>query len=345
MSPLRPRRIALAYDDTLQSCPGEAPTHDDIRSTVGAVARALEARGHEVVWMPVTSPRSVHAALARLAPDVVFNLVEGLEADSFAEAEVARELERAGAAFTGCQAGAIELCLHKARCKEFLAGWGLPVPRGRVMDTPCPADGLRFPLIVKCLHEDASVGLTDRSVVRTEAELHEQVAEVVRKFEQPAMVEEFLEGREFNVAIAGPRPTALPISEIDFSTMPAGKPRFVSYDAKWVPESVEYRSTVPVCPAEISGPAAARLRRLALRAFRLTGCRDVARVDFRCDAGGRPFILEVNPNPDLSADAGFARSAAAHGWSHDDLIERLALWALERSTRVGDDLAARPALG
>jgi D-alanine-D-alanine ligase len=338
---LRPRRIALAFDATLASHPGEAPTHDDIRGTVELVDRALRGRGYETVPLPVTSPRVVKGLVARAAPDVVFNLVEGLAGDSGAEASVARALEATGVPFTGCPASAIDLSLDKQRAKEVLASWGLPVPAGRVMRAPRSSDGLRFPLIVKCLREDASLGLTDRSVVRDEASLREQVGHVIDTWRQPALVEEFLEGREFNVAVAGARPVALPVSEIDFATMPAGKPRFVSYDAKWVPESVEYRATVPRCPAPISGPAAARIRHLALRAFRVCGCRDVARVDIRTDSSGKPFILEVNPNPDLSPDVGLARCARAHGWTWEDLVERLALWAWRRSPRAVDAHASR----
>lgn len=339
---MRPRRIALAYDATLTSHPGEAPTHDDIRGTVDLVEGALAARGYEVARLPLEGVSGVAARVAGAAPDVVFNLVEGIESDSQAEAEVARALEGTGIPFTGCPSPAIGLALDKQRAKETLRAWGLPVPAGRVMERPGPAEGLRFPLIVKCLREDASLGLTDRSVVRDEERLREQVGHVTATYGQPALVEEFLEGREFNIAVAGPRPTALPISEIDFTTMPPGKPRFVSYEAKWVPESVEYRSTVPVCPAAIDGPAAARLRRLALRAFRVCGCRDVARVDIRLDAQGRPFILEVNPNPDLSPDAGLARAARAHGWTWEGLVERLALWAWRRSPRALHARSSRP---
>jgi D-alanine-D-alanine ligase len=340
---VRPRRIALAFDATLASHPGEAPTHDDIRGTVELVGNALRGRGYEVVPLPVTSPRVVKGLVARAAPDVVFNLVEGIAGDSSAEASVARALEATGVPFTGCAAAAIELSLDKQRAKDVLASWGLPVPAGRVMRTPRSSDGLRFPLIVKCLREDASLGLTDRSVVRDEARLREQVGFVIDTWHQPALVEEFLEGREFNVAVAGSRPAALPISEIDFAAMPAGKPRFVSYDAKWVPDSVEYRATVPRCPAPIDGPAAARIRHLALRAFRVCGCREAARVDIRTDVSGKPFILEVNPNPDLSPDAGLARCARAHGWSWEDLVERLALWAWRRSPRAVHAHASRPA--
>ncbi|MEK7470058.1 MAG: D-alanine--D-alanine ligase [Planctomycetota bacterium] len=340
---MRPRRIALAFDATLASHPGEAPTHDDIRGTVEQVGTALRGRGYETIPMPLLSPRVVKGLVSRAAPDVVFNLVEGIAGDSSAEASVARALEATGVPVTGCPPSAIALALDKQRAKAVLASWGLPVPAGRVMRAPRSSDGLRFPLIVKCLREDASLGLTDRSVVRDESSLREQVAFVIDTWHQPALVEEFLEGREFNVAVAGSRPIALPISEIDFATMPAGKPRFVSYDAKWVPESVEFKSTVPRCPSPLAGPAAARLSHLALRAFRVCGCRDVARVDIRMDHAGKPFILEVNPNPDLSPDAGLARCARAHGWTWEDLVERLALWAWRRSPRAVHAHASRPA--
>ncbi|MCE9584041.1 MAG: D-alanine--D-alanine ligase [Planctomycetes bacterium] len=339
---MKPRRIALAFDATLECHPGEAPTHDDIRGTVEAVGRALTKRGYETVPLPVTRPGAAKRLVAKAEPDVVFNLVEGLEGDSSAEAAVARELEASGVAYTGCPAGSIDLALDKERTKVLLSEWGLPVPQGRVMEAPESADGLRFPLIVKCLREDASIGLTDRSIVRDEAQLREQVMSIIETYQQPAIVEEFLEGREFNIAVAGPRPAALPISEIDFSAMPAGKPRFVSYDAKWVPESVEYRATVPICPAKIQGPSAARLQRLAVRAFLVAGCRDVARIDIRTDATGKPFILEINPNPDLSPDAGLARAACAHGWTWEGLVERLALWAWRRSSRAVDRRSSRP---
>lgn len=339
---MRPRRIALAYDATLTSHPGEAPTHDDIRGTVDLVERALASRGYDVVGLPVERIPEIAGRVRDAAPDVVFNLVEGIESDSRAEVSAARAFEACGVPFTGCPAEAIEVSLDKQRAKDVLRSWGLPVPSGRVMEAPGAAEGLRFPLIVKCLREDASLGLTDRSIVRDEAQLREQVASVTETFRQPALVEEYLEGREFNIAIVGPRPTALPVAEIDFSSMPAGKPRFVSYAAKWVPGSVEDRATVPVCPAPVEGPAAARLRRLALRAFRILGCRDVARVDIRTDAAGKPFILEVNPNPDLSPDAGLARSARAHGWTWEGLVERLALWAWRRSPRALHAGTSRP---
>jgi D-alanine-D-alanine ligase len=331
----------VAFDATLESSPGEAPGHDNIRETVDDAERVLAGLGYETVRIPVVSPRSVARAVRAARPDVVVNLVEGLRGDADGEGRVARALARTGVPFTGCDGEALELALDKARAKERLAGWGLPVPRGVVMERPRAAEGLAFPLMVKCLREDASLGIGDASVVRSAAELERQVRAVVRTFRQPALVEEYLEGREFNVAVVGPRPTVLPVSEIDFSGLPPGKPRIVSYAAKWASGSEEDRGTVPQCPADLPAPAAARIRGLALRAFRVCGLRDYARIDIRTDAAGKPFILEVNPNPDLSPDAGLARSARAHGWPWEDLLGRLVLWAWRRKDhRACRDVAA-----
>jgi D-alanine-D-alanine ligase len=340
---VKTRRIAVAYDAGLCGAPEGAAVHDDIRGTVAAAQEALATRGFDAVRMPVRTTDDVLPALAALRPHAVFNLVEGLDGRAGAEAQVARLFERAGVPFTGCPAACLDACLDKQVARERLAARGLPVPRGRVFPAPGPAGELRFPLIVKCLREDASLGLDDGAVVRSEGELRGRIAWAVEEFGQPALVEEFLEGREFNVAVAGPEAEALPVAEIDFSATPESRPRFVSYAAKWRPGSVEDRSTAPRCPAAIPARLASRLRRLALRAFHIMGCRDFARVDLRADAAGRPHILEVNPNPDLSPDAGFARAARAHGWSYEDLVERLVLWALGRPSHAVHARASRPA--
>ena len=327
-------RIALAYDARLQSETGGIPLHDAIWETVNGIRNILEDRGHKVVPLPIRAPvEGLWRRILDLGPDLVFNLAETIEGSSVAEWEVAREMEQSGVPFTGCPPQALRLCLDKAKTRELLSDSGLPIPGGRVMGTPDDPIDIRFPAIVKCSQEDASAGLDDGAVVRTELELRVRVAWVLTEFHQPAIVEEFLDGREFNIAVVGRDPVVLPISEIDFSTMPPEKPRFVSYKAKWAPESTEFKSTVPVCPAHISETLAQQLRSLALRAFQLTGCRAYARVDFRMDSEGRPHILEINPNPDLSVDAGMVRSVLAHGWRYDDFIDNLAIWALERKSR------------
>jgi D-alanine-D-alanine ligase len=155
---------------------------------------------------------------------------------------------------------------------------------------------------------------------------------MLRKFNQPILVEQYVEGREFNVAIVGNEEVvALPISEIDFSTMPEGYHHIVSYQAKWVPDSVEYKSTVPICPAKISRRLEEKIKNTAIRAYQAMQCRDYARVDMRVDKAGNVCVLEVNPNPDLSpSGSGFARSAAALGWTYGQLISNITQSAFKR---------------
>jgi D-alanine-D-alanine ligase len=334
--------IALAYDGRLQGETGVIPIHDAIWETVNGIRNILEERGHRVVHLPIRAPiAGLGRRIRDLGPDLVFNLAESIEGSSVAEWEVAQEIERSGVPFTGCPSQALCVCLDKAKARELLSGCGLPVPPGCVMGTPDDPIDLRLPAIVKCSCEDASLGLDDGAVVTTEPELRARVAWILTEFHQPAIVEEFLDGREFNLAVVGSDPVVLPVSEIDFSTMPSEKPRFVSYSAKWAPESTEYRSTVPICPAHISEALAQSLRRMALEAFQLTGCRDYARVDIRMDREEQPYILEINPNPDLSVDAGLARSVRAHGWRYNDFIEYLTIWASEEKNRgIPDDRLA-----
>jgi D-alanine-D-alanine ligase len=156
-------------------------------------------------------------------------------------------------------------------------------------------------------------------------ELMERCEFVIRHYRQPALVEEFIEGRELNVSILGnEKPVALPISEIDMRSMPKGTARVCDYRAKWVPESEEYLQTVPRCPAPVGRAMERRVKEIALAAFRLLSCRGYARIDIRLSSRGIPYVLEVNPNPSIGPDAGIARSAAAAGISYPKLICRIA---------------------
>jgi D-alanine-D-alanine ligase len=177
---------------------------------------------------------------------------------------------------------------------------------------------MTFPLIVKPEHEDGSVGISDSSVVFTASELRKRVRFVFEEFEQAALVEQYIDGREFNVAILGHRdPLVLPISEIDFSGLTPDMNKIVSYEAKWMHQLSVQQERV--------------LKETALRCFHLVGCRDYARVDFRMTDDGEIYVLEVNPNPDISDDAGFARSARAHGLSFQEIVGTIVKSALERA--------------
>jgi D-alanine-D-alanine ligase len=190
---------------------------------------------------------------------------------------------------------------------------------------------LPFPLIVKPVREDGSTGITSRSVVHDESSLRDRVAEVVATFHQPCLVEQFIEGRELNVALFGfPTARVLPLQEIDFSLLPAHEPKIVSYAAKWEEGSVADRGTRPVLHPQLPVAIAARVRRIAVEAFRALGMRDYGRVDVRLNSAGIPFVVDVNPNCDLSRHAGMARAAAAVGIDYASLARLLVRYALRR---------------
>jgi D-alanine-D-alanine ligase len=199
------------------------------------------------------------------------------------------------------------------------------------MARPEDACDLPFPLIVKPVREDGSAGITCRSVVHDTESLRSVVSEVVAAFRQPCLVERFIEGRELNVALFGfPTARVLPLQEIDFALLPDGEPKIVSYAAKWQEGSVADRGTRPVMHPTLPPAVAARVRRVAVEAFRALGMRDYGRVDVRLSAAGIPYVVDVNPNCDLSRHAGMARAAAAVGIDYAALAKLLVRYALRR---------------
>ncbi len=334
-----PLRVAVVFN-----APVLAKEHPDAASERGAadcaaaMLRVLQERGVEAVEVPLGDSAAALRAVARLAAeaDVVVNLCEGLGGASALEPAFASLLELAGVAFTGCPAEALSLTHDKAVTSAFLRSVGVPTPEHAVVTDAVPLDEARLralldegALIVKPAREDASLGVTEESVVSTLAEAGARVAALHARFGD-VVVERFLPGREFNLTVlALPEPRVLPVAEIAFS----GAARLVTYDAKWTPGSDAYAGTPVTCPADVTPALEAELKRLALAAFHATRCRDVARVDLRLDAAGRPQVLEVNANPDLSPDAGVARAARAAGLSYDALVCALVESAAGRRTR------------
>lgn len=311
-----------------------------------AVAAALGSAGHEPHLVPVDGDlSSLRARLAELEPDCAFNLCESLAGDARLESAVPLLLELLGIPFTGSPPEVLSFALRKDRVKQRLEAAGIPTPAGRVMsrgDDPCD---LPFPLIVKPVREDGSVGISNESVVRSREELARTVDAVSARLRQACLVEQFVDGREFNVAMLGhPTPRVLPLSEIDFSALPDGAPRIVSYDAKWTSGSVEDLGTVPVLHPQLPSPIAAKVRRAAADAFRAVGVRDYGRVDVRLSNAGVPYVVDVNPNCDLSPHAGMARAAAVVGIDYAALCGLLVRYALRRranTTSAGEDRAKR----
>ncbi len=299
------------------------------------IKRALTTLGYKPSVLNVDS--DVFRLIEHLredSPDLIFNLVECIENESAQEMNVAGLYDLLKIPYTGAGAFALGLALNKPRVKELLSYHGIKSPPFHVFDSPTRISipsHLLFPLIVKPSKEDASVGISDASIVNTETELRRRVRFVLEEFQQPALVESYIDGRELNVAIIGYRkPVVLPISEIDFSGLHDGMQRIVSYDAKWMTGTVAYEGTKGVCPAKLPAHLEAKLRDIALRAFHIVGCRDYARVDFRLAPDGELFLLEVNPNPDISDDAGFARSARAYGLTFPQIVGRIVESAIDR---------------
>lgn len=272
--------------------------------------------------------------LASREYDVVFNLVESVGGETTKEMYVAGIYELFNMPYTGCSAITLGLCLNKHRAKLFLKGAGYKVPEWKLYETPSKIvfdSNPKFPLIVKPSKEDASVGISEQSVVYNEQELKEQVEYLFTTLKQPILVEEYIEGREINSAIFGDKEKiALPLSEIRFDTLPDDFPKIVTYDGKWIKDSLYYQNTIPVCPAPIDEKLSEQLKQLALDVSKIFGCRDYCRVDMRLTKDNVPYILEVNPNPDISIDAGFARAAKAYGLSYDELLIKIIEFALER---------------
>lgn len=266
------------------------------------------------------------------APDIIFNFVESVEGVSSYEYCMTGLFELLGYNYTGNEPSTLGNCLNKARTKNILYSYGINTPRYFTMS---PGDKitaenfeLNFPVILKLLNEDASIGISEFSVVTNFKCFKKQLQFLFGTYNHPVIVEEFIEGRELNVAILGNQ--VLPISEIIFSGLPDDLPRIVTYDGKWIEGSIYYNFTKPSCPAKLDVKTKKKIESTALAAYRAMNCRDYARVDIRLNKKNIPYVIEVNPNPDISTDSGFARAAAASGFTHEKLLTEIVRFALAR---------------
>ena len=232
---------------------------------------------------------------------------------------------------TGATAWTITVCHHKALVNAMLQAAGLPIPRWLVPKGHKVPRDFPLPAIVKPASEDASNGIEQASVAATRAALEGRVAWLSETYDE-VLVQEYIDGREFAVGFVGD--TTLPVSEIDFSQMPEGSWRILSYAAKWERGCTEDRGSRPVCPARVEKDLERKLVTMAQAAWRAMGGSGYGRVDLRVDGQGRPWILEVNPNPDLSDDAGLSAMAHARGWSYPELVLRIAELARSAAQRT-----------
>lgn len=331
----RKLRVAVLYN--APTLPREHPDHASEAGVVAAaraVALALRSKGMRA-W-PLAARRPVERlvrSLSRKRPDAVFNLIEGFGGYSGGEAHVTGLLEMMRLPYTGCPPEAQALARQKGATKALLLGFGLPTApfAGVDRDDNRPVVVLEYPVIVKPEAEDASLGIDQASVVTDLAGLAPAIARLREQYNAKILVEEYLPGPEFNVGVlALPRPESLPVAEVVYD-VPEGHWPILTYAAKWRVGSAEDRASPVRCPAEIEPALAERLGSLAVLAFKATGCRDYARVDFRLDARGEPMILEVNPNPDLDPTAGLARAIVASGRDYAETLAALIAQSLDRN--------------
>lgn len=299
----------------------------DGETTIVGIAEALRWGGHEVVF--IEGDEDAWDALRRTHIDIAFNICEGLRGAS-RESHIPAMLEMLGIPYTGSNVLTLALALDKAMAKRVFQQANIPTPRFAAFSPgeEVSSRGLRFPLFVKPACEGSSMGVSPASLVRDEAELVRQVNYITRSYKQPALVEEFLAGREFTVGIIGnDQLELLPIREIRFDHCPAEHGPIYSYQYKTEWDKEEYFP----CPADVSPELAARIRAVAVAAFRALGCRDIGRVDIRLDADDAPNVIEVNPLPGLAP--GFSdlpQAATAAGITYNELINRILDAAIQR---------------
>jgi D-alanine-D-alanine ligase len=321
-------KIVVLHDTVPKE--GASPDQTDVLVQAQEVCRALWDLGHDPVDLSVTlNLRLLCNRLRELKPEVVFNLVESIEGHGRMIHVAPALLKCLGIRYTGASAEAIFLTTGKLLTKRALLEASIPTPRAYAFsEMSGPTSFVPGPYIIKSVWEHASAGLDEDAVVAVSdpAQLSVEMSRLQEKQGGECFAEAFIEGREFNLSLLASEsgPQVLPPAEIRFEDYPEGKTRIVGYRAKWHEKSFEYQHTVRCFefPKE-DNDLLRSLRDLALRCWDLFDLRGYARVDFRVDRAGRPWVLEVNVNPCLSPDAGFFAAATQAGLSFTRVVERI----------------------
>ena len=324
-----------------------APDVGTVDEEMAALLQALRDARFEVMVVNVEDDLSKLMSSIRLyRPEAIFNLVEYFNDDQVQEAWVAGLYELMGVPYTGNRPFTLATCQNKFRTKLLLEAADLPTsPYFLARSADIDKDhGLEYPVIVKPAFEDASGGIEHKSVCQNFEELAARVAHVLGEYETPALVEEYIEGREIHAAILGNNPPeVLPLFEMEFDEVELEgdedwRPQIISYRAKWDPHSRDFYTMDAVVPPEDLDPEIAEeIREIAIEAFKRVGGRDYARIDMRIDEDGQPYILEVNPNPDLVDGAAYMMCAAASGRSYADTLGAIADLAIARGLHAPGD--------
>ncbi len=345
-------KVAIIFNDTSIEEPAFNPTkkrselgfepyfaisnHDPLED-FRSIASALQKSGCDTYLLNIRDDINLFMDdFLTNKPNIIFNLVELFKENPKLEMPFAGILELLKVPYTGASPIALGTCQNKTLTKRILKKAGIRTPDFRFIEKPekIYRHGLQYPLIVKPAYEDASVGIENDSIVYDQEKLRKRIDFVLDYYKQPVLLEEFIDGRELNVAIMGDKhPEALPISEIDFTRMPKHLHNIVSYQAKWDPYHEAYHKTIPICPSKLPKNIEREAKKMAITCFKTVGCRDYARVDMRLSKDKKLYVLEVNPNPDLTEGAGFMRSAHAAGYTYRKTLKMIVDFTWARKLR------------
>jgi D-alanine-D-alanine ligase len=328
--------IAILYNEDGQIARGDPDDLLAVQYTIAATQHlyeALTSLGYRVVKIAVRDNlEELEDRLCSFPPNdtFIFSNCDGFNGDTQGAVKIIRLIERMGFKHTGALADSISLCIDKPRCKEQLKQAGIPTPLYQVYTQNGGEFNLEFPVIVKPTIEDASMGIDLGSVVCNLNDLNNRVAYIIEKYQQPALVEQFVAGRELAVAMLGNKVVEiLPIAEDDFSAIPDPLQHVLTYESKWKPESSAYNNIPSRVPAALTRKEENAVKKVAEGSFRAVGLRDLGRVDIRFQ-NGIPYVIDINEIPDLSPDAGFWNSARVTGLTYPEMVERILTHALKR---------------
>lgn len=315
--------------------PSDFFAEGDSLDTIHAVIEAVRSGGYEVTG--VEGNDQAGSKLERLSPDLVFNVAEGLFGD-FRESYIPMTCERLGIPYTGSDPLTLAICLNKARTKEVLGFYSIPTASFKTFypDQEIELADFKFPAIIKPVAEGSSKGIFDNSYVEQASDARERIRESFLKYQEAVMIEEFLSGEEFTVAIwgNGNAVEVLPIVALNYDQLPAGAKPIYSYEAKWIWDTPQNPLEIFKCPAPISDSQKAQIEAIVKRAYRVLGIRDWCRIDVRLDRTGKPHILELNPLPGIlpkpEDNSCFPKAARTAGYSYQQMICKVISFARKR---------------
>jgi D-alanine-D-alanine ligase len=311
----------------------------DARKSARVVFESLKDEGIETYIEELNNP-DLERILNRYSPDdtIIFNLCEALPGIPHSESRILEIIENRGFTYTGNVPEVIEMSYDKQKVKGVLNSLGIRVPYGAVLAPEEAIGWTLFPAIVKPSHEHCSLTITEKSVVYNTESLKHQIMVVNNELKQPALVEDFIDGREFHVSVwNNESPEILPPAEMDFSAFFEARERLCTYDSKFIPGSEHYNKIETLIPAPLDEKLLNKLEKKVLTAWRGFGCLDYARFDFRL-RDDKFYLLDINPNNDISLDTSFALAVEMTSYSYGQMVKRIVMMAAERHPQFGEKL-------